>query len=264
VIALDTILARAATYMDTFVNRFSNVVAEESYSQSVRGPGWESAGGLVPSPNLGFVAGQVKMPERREVKSDILFMKDGTAFGWMVVRDSFEVDGKPVRDRQERWAELIAAESAGRTLSARLNLGPGFRSTNTPELSLLFLRGALQPRFAFTLGPRDRSLGDRVWRVDYRETARPSLIRGDNDSDLPASGRYWIDADSGVVVQAEVTLTPPNGRWTLTSKFRPHEEFGIALPIEMDEYQQLKDTQLNGKARYSRFRVFTTAGRLVQ
>jgi hypothetical protein len=207
---------------------------------------------------LGPSTRQIRMPERRETKSDVLFMRDNTDFGWIAVRDLFEVDGKAVRDREERWAEVLALGADGRALNARLNLG-SVRTTNTPELSILFLRAQLQPRFSFTLGPRERSVGESVWRVDYRELARPTLIRGDQDSDLPASGRFWIDAITGVVEQSEIALSQPDSRWTLTTKFRPDRALGIAVPVEMDEYQQLKDTQLDGKATYRRFRVFTVS-----
>jgi hypothetical protein len=244
-IALETVLARAAAYAAVFVDRFSNVVAEEHYAQAVRRPGRVGA-------------------DRRELRSDLIVVKDDTPFGWIVLRDVFEVDGKPVRDREERLTRLLAQPSASARVqatriadeSARYNIGPGVRTTNTPELSILFLQQSLQPRFTFRLGSRERSMGERVWIVEYRESSRPTLVRGEKDSDLPASGRFWIDVDTGQVLQAEIDLRPPAARWTLTTVFKPDDRLGIAVPVEMREYYQWWATEMTGTAAYGRFRSF--------
>jgi hypothetical protein len=257
-VTIETVLPRATAYAAEFVERFSNVVTEERYSQAVRPP--DRANGLL------------QVPQRRDLRSDLIIIKDETAFGWIMLRDVFEVDGKPVRDREERLTRLLAQPNRnGRAQatrianeSARYNIGPGTRTTNTPELSILFLQAALQPRFTFTLGSRERSMGDRVWIVNFREQARPTLVRGDKDADLPASGRFWINVDSGQVVRSEVNFRPPAGRWTLTTTFEPDERLGIAVPVEMREYYQLWATEITGTAKYDRFRTFavTTADRV--
>jgi hypothetical protein len=248
-ITIETVLPRATAYAAEFVERFSNVVTEERYSQAVRRPTSGSA---------------LQHTDRRDLRSDLIIVRDGTAFGWIMLRDVFEVDGKPVRDREERLTRLLAQPNPNARAqatrianeSARYNIGPGTRTTNTPELSILFLQAALQPRFTFTLGSRERSMGERVWIVNFREQARPTLVRGDKDADLPASGRFWIDVDSGQVVRSEVNFRPPAGRWTLTTTFEPDERLGIAVPVEMREYYQLWATEITGTAKYDRFRTF--------
>jgi hypothetical protein len=99
-------------------------------------------------------------------------------------------------------------------------------------------------------------MGERVWVVNYRERARPTLIRGEKNADLPASGRFWIDVDTGQVVQTEVNLRPPAGRWTLTTVFQQDDRLGIAVPVEMREYYQLWATETTGTAKYGQFRTF--------
>jgi hypothetical protein len=256
---IEAVLRRATTYVAEFVERFSNVVTEERYSQAVRRPTQGS---------------NLQIPERRELRSDLIIIKDETAFGWIILRDVFEVDGKPVRDREERLTRLLAQPNPNARAqatrianeSARYNIGPGTRTTNTPELSILFLQASLQPRFTFTLGSRERSMGERVWVVNFREQTRPTLVRGEKDADLPASGRFWIDVDTGQVLQSEVTFRPAAGRWTLTTVFRPDDRLGIAVPVEMREYYQLWATETTGTAKYDRFRRFavTTEDRVRQ
>jgi hypothetical protein len=245
-VTLEAILGRATMYVSTFLDKFSNVVTEERYRQAVRSPSRVGA-------------------DRREMRSDLIVIKDGTPFGWTVLRDVFEVDGKPVRDREERLTKIVTQPSADARAqaariadeSARYNIGPGVRTTNTPEMSILFLQKSLQPRFTFRLGERDPSMGDQIWIVEFREQGRPTLIRGDKDSDLPAFGRFWIDASTGQVRQSEINLRPPAARWIVTTTFEPDARLGIAVPIEMREYYQWWATEVTGTATYSRFRTFT-------
>jgi hypothetical protein len=266
-VTLETVMGRATAYVATFVERFSNVVAEERYAQTVRGPGQATAGNLGSGSTLGVAGGPLRTPDRRQLRSDIVVIKDETPFGWIVLRDVFEVDGKPVRDREERLTRLFMQPGIDGRMqairianeSARYNIGPGMRTTNTPELSVLFLQASLQPRFTFTLGSRERSMGQRVWTVEYRERTRPTLIRGEDNADLPASGRYWIDVDTGGVLKAEIGLRPPGGQWTLTTTFRPDEQLGIAVPVEMREYYVWWSTEITSTATYGRFRTFTVS-----
>src|ERR1700732_3120853 len=90
---LDATPARAGRYVGQFIERFSNVVAEERYVQDTLGNLQAFAlGGRGTTPRL---------PTRsahRELKSDFLRVKIGP-LDWLPFRDVFEVDGKPIRDR---------------------------------------------------------------------------------------------------------------------------------------------------------------------
>ena len=76
-----------------------------------------------------------------------------------VPADVFEVDGNPVRDRQERLTRLFNDSSAAGSdrmaaiinESARYNIGDIVRTVNTPLMPLLFLDPEHQPRFKFTM-----------------------------------------------------------------------------------------------------------------
>jgi hypothetical protein len=215
-VTLDVLMPRAAEYAAQFVDRFAHVVTEEHYVQTMS-PGY---------------------PARRDLRSDLVFVRTGGPLTWTTCRDVFEVDGKPVRDHQERLTKLFLqplpdAMAQARRISdesARYNLGPSDRTTNTPELPLLFLQASVQPRFSFSLGRRDVSVGEQIWTVRYQERARPTVISGDGNESLFASGRFWIDATTGMVVRAETELRPRWGTWEQTTEFTLDERSGIAVP----------------------------------
>jgi len=249
-VTLDDLLARAAGYAATFVQRFANVITEEQYEQSLER----------------MVNGGWQRSQRRVLRSDLMFI-DGGPLGGTVLRDVFEVDGKPVRDRQDRITKIFtepaatAQEQAMRISdeSARYNLGPGLRTTNTPELGLLFLQRPVQPRFVFTLGDRDTSLGERVWTVVFREQGRPTVVRrvdSKENPDLPATGKIWIDADTGRVLRTLITFDLGLDRQAVTTTFKIDPALEIAVPVEMREVVDVGLNRVSGVATYGRFRSF--------
>jgi hypothetical protein len=249
-VSLGGLLAKAADYAATFVERFGNVITEEQFDQ-----------GLERMANGGWVRYQ-----RRVLRSDLLFVGGGPLGGTML-RDVFEVDGQPVRDRQDRLTKIFAQPAATVLAqatriadeSARYNIGPGQRTTNTPELAVLFVQRAVQPRFAFTLGDRDGSIGPNVWTVDYKEQGRPTVVRRmdpKQDPSLPASGRLWIDADTGQVLRTAITFDLGLDVQRLTTMFAFDPRLQIAVPMQMTEIFDVGVIRVNATATYSRFRSF--------
>src|SRR2546425_12077582 len=131
---IDTLLQRAASYVSDFEARFSNVVAEEHYLQ--RAPS-----------RLRSMSG-IPILVHRDLKSDFLYVKVPGDDTWIPFRDVFEVDGRPVRDRQERLTALflqppaLAVDQAKQipNESARYNIGEVLRALNGPGLRLEGLR----------------------------------------------------------------------------------------------------------------------------
>jgi hypothetical protein len=248
-VTTDDIVGRAGHYVTRFIQAFSNIVIEERYVQDVIG--------TLPS-------SMVRGGAHRELRSDLLLVRVGGQFTWRPFRDVFEVGGTPVRDRDERLAKLFLEpsprllEQAQRiaTESARYNIGVVVRTVNTPVHTLLFLQPSLQPRFRFNLDKRDPEAGANVWIVKYEEHARPTLIRGDRDADLPAFGRFWIDADDGRVTKSELVLYTGNGTALVTTMFQPDESSGVSVPFEMREEYRLQRGRITATATYSRFRRF--------
>lgn len=262
---LPLLLGRAAWYIDDFLAKFSNVVAEERYIQdstiplptglTVTGRG---AGPLASAMLLGTAA-------HREMKSDFLFVSLQGSFEWVPFRDVFEVDAIPIRDREERLTKLFLQPSADstqqaeriRTEAARYNLGSMKRTINNPVIGLAILQADFQQRFRFSLGRLDPLVGPGVWVIEYKETGRPTLILGQAGIDLFAEGRLWIEEETGRLLKTEILLIQPSLRGLVTTSFQFDERLGIAVPTEMvEQYITNNGTQVTARATYDRFRRF--------
>lgn len=275
---LDELLARAATYVAHFETAFSKAVAEERYLQQVITT-------KAPRAVSGTLRDDVpeRLVERRELRSDFLLVKLPEQNQWIPFRDVFEVDGRPVRDREARLLRLFvesprdALDQARQIVaeSARYNLGNLTRTFNMPLLALAVLHADGQSRFRFSNLRLDRAVGQNVYVVAYQEQVGPTLVQGLDGRDLPARGRLWIDGRSGGVYRSEIVVEHPlvvarqtaaglSGVHapvvaTVTTVFRDHPEFTVAVPIEMREEHRLPDwagLQVTGVATYTQFRRF--------
>jgi len=238
-----------------FERDLSGIVVEEHYAQdSTRlGGGLVARGpGTIPSTR-----------EHRDLKSDVLLVRPEGTDRYIQFRDVFEVDGKPVRDRDDRLAMLFLhpAPSTSEQLqeiredSARYNLGNIARDFNVPVLALMFLQPENQPRFAFTLksGP-----AGRLWEIEYREVQPNTVIRTSADRDLPARGRFRIEPDSGRVWLSELVLEDDAVHADVTVSYVLDTKLGFLAPVEMRESVGTRNgtLEIKGRATYSRFRRF--------
>ena len=258
--ALELVLDRAAKYVAEFQRQLSGVVAEEQYVQDVRYPSGASR------PNLA--------PSHRELKSDLLLVKPAGVDRWLQFRDVFEVDGKPVRDRNERLVQVFIKPSSSSaaqverilTESARYNIGNLLRTVNAPVLALVILDPANQSRFSFKrtthgdplLGRRGAEPPEPVWVVEYREVEKKTMIRTSNGRDLPARGRFWIDPSTGQVAASELIAEDMLLRGTVDVEYQRQPSLGLLVPIEMRERYDIRrdSSRVDGVATYSRFRQF--------
>ena len=254
-ISLELLLGRGGWYIFDFIEKFSNVVSEETYIQD----------SSVPMQNPVLLGRAGSTARNRTLKSDFLLVSVSTAKDWVPFRDVFEVDGQPIRDRDSRLARLFlkpsesSLDQANRIQdeSSRYNLGNMRRTVNNPVLGIVILQADFQPRFHYSLGKQDPKVGPGVWIVDYKEEARPSFIRGRSDLDLFAHGRLWIEAETGRLMKTEVLLEQPTLRARITTSFRFDDRFGIAVPYEMqEEYKFDSGIKVTAVATYDRFRRF--------
>ncbi len=119
-VTLAELLRSSASYVAQYEREFSAVVSEERYEQVATRP----------TEDLDGRARSVRETAVRLLRSDVLLINAGAA-GWIGYRDVFEVDGQPVRDRDERLFKLFlepapdALVQAKRIAdeSARFNLG---------------------------------------------------------------------------------------------------------------------------------------------
>jgi hypothetical protein len=260
---LDEVLARAAKYVRELQSQLSGIVIEEQYQQNIVG-----SSDLTSSRSGPAIT-------HRELKSDLLLVQPSGSDRWVQFRDVFEVDGRSVRDRDARLEKLFLTPSSSAyehaqkiaSESARYNIGSVERTVNLPVMALTFLRHEYRPRFLFKrVGAGNvRPLADLVkkaddiWAVEYQETLPETLIRTVNDGDLPARGRFWIDAPTGRVLRSELQANDGNLMARVEVVYRLEPGLGFLVPDEMREQytgNQARYTIL-GRATYGRFKRFT-------
>lgn len=255
---LEMVLARVAGYVSDYQKQLVGIVAEEHYRQNVQN-----------TTRAGRHSRQF-----RELRSDVLLVKLPDEERWLQFRDVFEVDRKPVRDRDERLFKLFVTPTEGaRTQaetiqeeSSRLNIGPVRRTINMPILALLFFDVSWQRNLALERlkveNPR-RFEGlappDAVWRIAFAETNSPTLVRGTGGKDIRSRGEIWVDTASGRILQTELISEDVGIIATITVRYRTQPGFTLLLPEEMRELYRVRvnESRIDGRASYGRFRQFT-------
>ena len=240
-------LDRVFEYVQAYETEYSALVAEEDYEQ---------------------FAGRQYV----RLRSDFLLVNQPSTEGWVCFRDVYEASGVPVRDREDRlqrlflepgpdvWAQLVRIKDE----SARYNVGAMDRNINLPLFALQFLRLEHRARSRFKLAGRPESGGVRTWRVEFTETARPTLITDRRDGDVPASGWFLVEQDTGAVVESVVRTSDRETSTEIVTRFRPDADLGMWVPLEMRETYRTtriaasrsESVILKGKAKYANFRRF--------
>lgn len=245
---LDTLIARTFAYVEQFQKDFGSMVSEERYEQTVRQTSAFQRGG----------------DARRVLRSDFLLV-DVPGQGWTPFRDVFEVDGREVRDRQDRLTSLFlggttanALEQARRIMneSSRYNIGAGTRNINVPTLALMYFVPGMRGGVRLIEGQPDRAGDGRV--LEFTETGRPTLISTTGGRDLAAYGRLWVDEATGTITRTELHADDVGVEAEVIVSFRRDETLGTWVPQRMDErFKRRGDlSEVRGTATYSRFRRF--------
>ena len=264
--AFDVVMSRAAAYVARYQEQLRGLVAEEHYRQNMMSV---AAGRPV---GAGSRTRQTR--EGRELKSDLLLVKTGDENFWMQFRDVFEVDRKPVRDRDQRLYKLFVeakadARKQAETIqqeSSRYNLGPLMRTINVPIMALLFLERNVQPVITFTKGKagnvkRFDGLADAgaIWMIEYREEQKGTMVKGVNNKDIPSHGRIWLDSSNGRVLQTELISEDTDLRADINVFYKTEPGLDLLVPGEMREIYLVRrnDIRIDGRATYGRFRQFT-------
>jgi len=236
---LDPVLVAAGRYLEQYERDVTAVIAQEDYLQRV----------------------PVEATFRR-LRSDLLIVAEANV-GWVEFRDTFEVDERPVRDRDNRAAALFlkpnpnALQQAKRITgeSARFNLSPqryAFnRTLNVPLTALRFLRRPNQSRSTFHIDRREAT----GVVVGFREIASPRLIASEDRA--AATGSFTLDPESGRVLRTEFTLPSRRVGGTFTVEYAEQPALKLWLPASMVErYVFPGGVVMDGRATYSKFRMF--------
>jgi hypothetical protein len=252
---LRDVLARLDAYLATYESTLATLVAEERYSQWLE---------MSASPSRGR--------QTRTLVSDYALARSPGGHAWTGFRDTYEVDGVPVGDREDRLLALLAegsASSAQQALrisrdNARHNLGEDVvaRTINVPTVALDFIQTRNRPRFAVDRRGEETLNGVVVWVVAFRERERPTLLRTPDGRDRRARGEVRVDPRTGEVHRTDLTWDgSPSG--FIVVHYRRDERLGALVPDTMLEEYRGSRGLVTGKATYTNYRRFQTGARVV-
>ncbi len=149
----------------------------------------------------------------RRLVSEFAIVKAESGDDWVGYRDVVEVNEKPVVDRRDRLLRLLTAASLDAPQlkqivdeSARYNIGPISRNFNVPTSVLYLLQPGMVTRFSFEQKGTKEVEGVQTWVLEFKETARPTVIRTPKGRDVPARGRVWVVPGDGTVVRTRLEL----------------------------------------------------------
>jgi hypothetical protein len=260
-----TVLSSAMRYVMNYEQQFALLVSEEHYVQELQRPPNPGDNLSRSNPGGGMRAGGAMNVQR--FKSDFLLVQLGMdGEGWMPFRDTFEVKGQKVRDRDDRLLKLFLENDKQQFEKAlRLNesstkhhLGNVARTINIPTLGMMLLHPRVNERFEFSDGGEETLQGRVLRRAVYREVARPTLIKTTRGRDLALTGTIWIDPFSGAVVKTEMNAADPAVRCQVTVTFRRDDALEMWVPEKMDEYYKaaLAVDDILATATYSNVRKY--------
>jgi len=238
-----TVLSSAMRYVMNYEQQFAVLASEEHYVQELQRPPNPGDNLSRSNPGGGMRAGGAINVQT--FRSDFLLVQLGMdGEGWMPFRDTFEVKGKKVRDRDDRLLKLFlegdrsSFEKAARFNEASIknHLGNVARTINIPTLGMMLLHPRVNERFEFTDGGEETIAGRVLRKATYREMARPTLIKTTRGRDLALTGTIWIDPFSGAVVKTEMNAADPALRCQVTVTFRRDDGLEMWVPERMEEY----------------------------
>jgi hypothetical protein len=242
------VLARVDAYLSDYGDRLANVVAEETYRQDA--------------------IGEPGLPLTRSLRSDYaLTFVNGP--GWMAYRDTFEVDGQPVRDRVERLQPLLASGALATAeaidkLNSRYNLANDRvqRTVNVPTLALNLLQPRYRQRFSARRLDSDQTSDGSDWRLEYRERDRPTIVRTPEGRNQASRIEVLADPATGEIHQTAISWEHVKGSIVVFYDRVPN--IPVPVPITMvEQYLSAAGDVISGHATYSNYRTFQTSGRVL-
>ena len=249
---LRDVVARLDGYLEGYEHRLANVVAEEAYRQ------WVEQG---PTDSRSTIS--------RMLRSDFALTFTPERSRWVGYRDTFEVDGVPVRDREERLQRLLSSGAVGQAAriaeqNSRFNLGDGLisRNINIPTFALEVMNPRFRDRVKVRRTGADVLEGRTGWLIEFREQDVLTLVRTPKGGDQASRVVALVDIQTGEVLRT--VLTWKNVKGSITVSYGNVPGIPVQVPIRMAEsYITHSGELVAGEATYSNFRQFKTSARIV-
>lgn len=252
-VRLRDVVARLDGYLQRYEEQLANVVAEEAYRQWVEdGPATR------------------RSTTSRMLRSDFALTLTSEPRRWVGYRDTFEVDGAAVRDRDERLQRLLSSGAVGQAAriaqqNARFNLGESLleRNINIPTFALEMMNPRLRDRFRVRQTGADAVDGRQRWFIEFRERQRPTIVRTPERRDQPSRVVALVDIQTGEVLQTVLTWERVNGSIAVYYGHVP--DIPVPVPIRMaEQFVTQSGARVGGEATYTNFRQFQTSARIVR
>ena len=241
---VQAVVTAATNYVENYRKEFSAIVCEEQQVQRLIRPN-----------------GSVS--KTRTLVSDLMFVKIGDQWMQQPYRDVLSVDGKPVRNRDDRLRKLFgegqknAVEQARAIAkeSGRYNLGVE-RVGVSPLLPITLLAPQRVGNFAFTLDGTT---------LNFREERSPTYLNFSHNGkggDLPARGAFVVEPGTGAILQATLSAEAVDApvSTAFIVQYREDPQMKLLVPVEMTErYWQPakpKAERFEGRVTYGSFRRF--------
>jgi hypothetical protein len=246
------ILEAARAYVAAYQDQLAFVLADEAGIQRVR-----NAAGLVTA--------------TRETRSEVFFVFVPGDKAWLAVRQVKESDGRPVTTQQDIRALLSTSRAVNvagelKRANAQFNIGRISRNFNEPTLGLFVLDGRFLPQFKFSRSKDAVVDGEPVSTFTFKETDRPTLIRGPNYADVFSTGTLVVESATGRIRATHLELKTGSLRAEQTTTYVIDEKLGIRVPkVFTERYEQTAkgmEEVDECEAVYSGFRRFEVTGRI--
>lgn len=237
-------LVRLRAYLVAYQQQLPSLVAEEHYVQ-----------------NSSAIAGG---SQKRTTRADMLMVQLPGNAGWVAFRDVYEVNQRPIRDREDRLLKLLQSPSGGtlaqaRRLaeeSSRFNIGRFSPTINVPDVALAYLHPDHQDKVTVEPSRRTTVDGAEALLFRFRETAGPTIVTSPTGQDVRAQGRVWTDPDSGAILRTELTVSGRLSTAVCVVDFHRDERLDVLVPVRMSERYTATNEYVTATATYSNFRQF--------
>lgn len=247
------VIARVDRYLLGYGERLADVVAEETYEQ------WVEQGSKAS-----------RNTTSRMLRSDFALTPTADSTRWVGYRDTFEVDGEPVRDRDERLQRLLNDGAVGEAAriadqNARFNLGQYLvrRNLNVPTFALEIMSPLMRDRVKVRRTGAGALDGRPGWLIEYREQNRLTYVRTPEGRDQPSRVVALADMQTGEVLQT--VLTFERVKATITVSYGHAPGIPVRVPVRMEErYVARTGEIIGGEATYANFRQFQTSVRVIR
>jgi hypothetical protein len=237
------LVAKAGAYVEEYEKRFSAIVGEERQTQRI-------------------VRANGSIKQQRELMSDLLLVRVGD--NTLQFRDVIMVDGKAIRNRQDRLRKLFlearkAAVKQAQAIakeSSRYNIGFR-RGLEGLMIPLVIVRPTVASGFRFAPTP------DGVSFKEFRSPSIIGFIAGSTRRDLFLQGTLRIDPEPGRLLGGSLVANNDEFEITIDVRYAEDAALRLLVPVELQErYRKTKhpkDDRLEVTAVYGKFRQFQVA-----